>query len=147
MDFDTKVKLTVYEMIARNAVMPDSNDVAMQLGWQPGEIESSFQRNAGKRLLVLEPGSTSKIRMAHPFSGIETTFKVTVDDKTYFANCSWDAFGVAAAFHKDAVIEAADGHTGESITLEIRDNKPVSGDCFAHFAVPAAHWWDNIIYT
>ena len=27
------------------------------------------------------------------------------------------------------------------------NGKPVPQDCAVHFAVPAAHWWDDIVYT
>jgi hypothetical protein len=85
--------------------------------------------------------------MAPPFSGIETPFRVEVDGKSYFANCVWDAFGVAAALQRDGIIYTSDGFTNDPLILEIKDNKPTKLDYIAHFAVPAAHWWDDIIYT
>jgi len=146
-DFDTEVKLTLYAMIARDARMPASQSIAFELAKPIADIESAFARLYSKRLLVLEPGSSAKIRMAPPFSGIETPFPVVVGDRRFYADCVWDALGVAAALHADAVVDATDGHTGERITLEVRDGKPLPRDCIAHFAVPAAHWWDDIIYT
>ncbi len=147
MDFDTKVKLTIYEMIARTTMMPTSADVSNELGASVEKVASSFKRLYARRLLVLEPGGSSEIIMAPPFSGVETSFLVTVGNKSYYANCVWDAFGVAAALHRDTVIRASDGFTGAPITLEVRGGKPVHQDCVAHFAVPAAKWWDDIIYT
>jgi len=147
MDFDTAVKLKVYEMVARNAVMPDSADIAGELVEPREAIEASFKRLYAKRLLVLEPGSNAQIRMAPPFSGISTAFQVEVEGKSYYANCAWDAFGVAAALHADAAIHASDGLTGESIQLAVKDGEPVPAQAVAHFAVPAAHWWDDIIFT
>lgn len=147
MDFDTAVKLKVYEMVARDAVMPDSADIAGELGEPNEAIEASFKRLYAKRLLVLEPGSDSKIRMAPPFSAIPTAFQVETEGKSYYANCAWDAFGVAAALHADAAIRASDGFTGELMQLAVKDGKPLPGQAVAHFAVPAAHWWDDIIFT
>jgi hypothetical protein len=96
---------------------------------------------------VPEPGDPSRIRMAPPFSGIETPFRVKVEGKVYYANCAWDAFGILAALHKDGVIEAADGYTGEAMSLTVKDGKPVPQPCVIHFAVPAARWWEDIVYT
>jgi hypothetical protein len=31
--------------------------------------------------------------------------------------------------------------------LEVRDGRPVPRACAIHFAVPAAHWWDDIVHT
>jgi DNA-binding transcriptional MocR family regulator len=147
MDFDTKVKLNIYETIARTTQAPTSRDVAKALSASLQEIEAAFERLHKKRLLVPEPGDPSRIRMAPPFSGVETPFRVKVRDKVYYANCAWDALGIPAALHQDAVVEASDGHSGEPMTLEVRDGQPVPQQCVIHFAVPAAQWWDDIIYT
>jgi hypothetical protein len=72
------------------------------------DVLAAFQRLHQKRLLVPEPGNPSRIRMAPPFSGVETPFRVKIIDKHYFANCAWDALGIPAALHVDAIIEAYD---------------------------------------
>ena len=33
------------------------------------------------------------------------------------------------------------------LTLVIRDGSPKPTPCVIHFAVPAAHWWDDVIFT
>jgi hypothetical protein len=147
MDFDTTVKLNIYETIAQTTKPPTSAEAAKALNARVEEVEAAFDRLHKKRLLVPEPGDPSRIRMAPPFSGVETPFRVKVGGKTYYANCVWDAFGIPAALHKDGVIEAADGHTGEPMTLIIKDGKPVPQACAIHFAVPAARWWEDIVAT
>ena len=147
MDFDTSVKLNIYDTIARTTRMPTSIDIALLIGCSMADVEQAFQRLCDKRLLVLEPGTTSRIRMAPPFSGIETQHRVMVEDKVYFANCAWDAFGIAAALKKDAEIESACADCGKPLTFQIRDGKPLPQECVIHFAVPAAQWWRDIIYT
>jgi hypothetical protein len=147
MDFDTAVKLNIYETIAETTKAPASVEVARALKTSVEEVEAAFARLHKKRLLVPEPGNPSRIRMAPPFSGIETPFLVRVQDKSYYANCVWDALGIPAALHEDAVVEASDGYSGEPINLEVRNGKPVPQECIIHFAVPAARWWDDIIYT
>ena len=147
MDFDTAVKMNIYETIARTTQAPTAAEVAESLSASPDDVAAAMERLHKKRLLVPEPGDSSKIRMAPPFSGVETSFRVNVQDKVYYANCAWDALGIAAALHADAVIEALDGYTGEPMMLEVRNGQPVPQPCVIHFAVPAAHWWDDIIYT
>jgi len=147
MDFDTSVKLNIYEMIARTTRMPASIDVALGIGSSMADVEQAFQRLYEKRLLVLEPGAPSRIRMAPPFSGIETQHRVTIEEKVYFANCAWDAFGIAAALKRDADIESTCGDCDEPLAFKIRDEKPLPQDYVVHFAVPAAQWWQDIIYT
>ena len=147
MDFDTRVKLQIYTLISEQATAPTAGEVAAALSAPVEQVEEAFRNLAGKRLLVLEPGSSSRIRMAPPFSGIPTGFRVEVGARSYDANCVWDSLGVAAALGADAIIHAADGYTGEAIDLVVKDGQPEAQDCVAHFAVPAAHWWDDIVYT
>jgi Alkylmercury lyase len=147
MDLETAVKLNIYETFARTTQAPTSTDVAKALSTSAEEVEAALQRLHQKRLLVPEPGNPSRIRMAPPFSGVETPFRVKVQDKIYYANCVWDALGIAAALQADAIIEASDGQSGEPMMLAVRNGQPVPEECVIHFAVPAAHWWDDILYT
>ncbi len=147
LDLDTRVKLAVYSVVAETAAAPSAAEVAQQLGVTSAKVAAAFARLRAKRLLVPEPGDPSRIRMAPPFSGIATSFPVDARGKTYYANCAWDALGIPAALHADAVIHASDGFTGEPITLEVREGRPVPRECVVHFAVPAARWWEDIIYT
>jgi DNA-binding transcriptional MocR family regulator len=146
-ELDTKVKLAVYRITAESGTVPSSRELARAIELTEDEVRASFARLHAKRLLVPEPADPSRIRMAPPFSGIPTAFPVDANGKRYFANCAWDAYGIAAALHSDAVIPASDGHTGEPLTLEVRKNQPVLKPYVAHFAVPAAHWWDDIVFT
>jgi hypothetical protein len=170
-DFDTAVKLEIYRTIAVTARIPSASEVARALasggadaggdGDARGEAGASgsaadvqveavlaaFERLGAKRLLVAEPSDPSRIRMAPPFSGVPTPFRVQVREQTYFANCVWDALGVAAALHADAVVGASDGFTGEPMSLEVKGGSTVPAECVIHFAVPAARWWDDIVYT
>jgi DNA-binding transcriptional MocR family regulator len=147
MDFDTAVKMNIYETLAETTEAPTSAEAATALGASQSEVEAAFERLHAKRLLVPEPGDLSRIRMAPPFSGVETPFRVQVAEKTYHANCAWDSLGIPAALHRDALIEASDGFSGEPIRLEVRDGRPLPEPCVIHFAVPAARWWEDIVYT
>lgn len=147
MEFDTEVKLKIYEMTARNASIPNAAEVAYELGVPHKFILDSIERLYATRLLVPEPGDSSRIRMAPPFSGIKTAFQVEVGDRSYYANCVWDAFGIPAALHKDGIVHAEDGFTGEPLWLEIKDDQPSASEYLAHFAVPAAQWWEDIVHT
>jgi len=147
MDFDTTVKLNLYESLARSGEAPTAMEVAAALSAPLGDVLAAFERLGQKRLLVLEPGDPARIRMAPPFSGVETPHRVFVKDKSYYANCIWDAFGIPAALHADALIETSDGHTGEAIRLRVEGGTPLPEPCVVHFAVPAAHWWQDIVYT
>jgi hypothetical protein len=144
---DTNVKLAIYRMTAETARVPTSAEVADAAGLPESSVRAAFVRLHAQRLLVPEPGDPSRIRMAPPFSGTPTPFPVEARGLRYYANCVWDAYGIPAALGADAVIPASDGFTGEPLTLQVRGGKPVPQPYVAHFAVPAARWWENIVFT
>ena len=146
-DRDTAVKLAIYRITADTGSIPNAAAVADATQLSQSDVMAAFQRLHAKRLLVPEPGDPTRIRMAPPFSGIPTAFPVEALGRRYYANCVWDSYGVAAALHADALIPASDGFSGEALTLEVRGGKPILHPYVAHFAVPAAKWWDDIVFT
>ena len=146
-DLDTKVKLAIYEITAETGWVPNSGQVTDKIGIGEREVLNAFGRLHAKRLLLPEPNDPTRIRMAPPFSGVPTKFPVEANGKTFYANCVWDAYGIAAALHCNAISRASDGYTGEPLTLEVKNGRPVLKSYVAHFAVPAAHWWDDLVFT
>jgi len=147
LDLGTKVKLAIYDITVAAGRVPNSGEVSRKIDIDEEEVLGVFGRLHSKRLLLPEPGDPRRIRMAPPFSGIPTSFPVEANSKEYYANCVWDAYGIAAALHCDAISRAVDGQTGESLTLEVKNGAPVLKPYVAHFAVPAAHWWDDLVFT
>jgi Alkylmercury lyase len=145
--FDLTLKLAIYRLTAETGVIPDAGEIAEQTNRSKADVLDAFRRLHSQRLLVPEPADPARIRMAPPFSGIPTAFPLEALGRRYYANCVWDAYGIAAALHADAVIPARDGFSNEPLTLEVRNNQPIPQPYVAHFAVPAAHWWDDIVFT
>lgn len=51
------------------------------------------------------------------------------------------------ALHADATVRASCACCWQPMTLRVKDDAPVPAPGVAHFAVPAAHWWDDLPYT
>ena len=85
--------------------------------------------------------------MANPFSGVSTDFKVHANGKTYYANCAWDMFGIPAALHTDAVIEAICTGSNDTVKLEINNGRIINYDLLIHFPLPFARWYDDLVFT
>jgi len=47
----------------------------------------------------------------------------------------------------DATIHASCGDCDEALTLTVQHGKLERADGVVHFAVPAARWWDDIVFT
>src|SRR3954471_4859516 len=146
MDFDVEVKLAVYNHFASTAERPTATDIARRLESSPAEVLESYTRLRGQRVIVLDKDGQS-IRMAPPFSGVPTQHVVETGDRSYYANCAWDAFGIPAALHKSATIKSQCGQSGQLLTLAVDENGPEASDWLFHCLVPAAHWWDDIVFT
>ena len=96
--------------------------------------------------LVLNP-TADEIRMANPFSAVPTAYRVLANDRWWYANCAWDAFGILGALDVDGRVESSCPDCGELYTIEVRDSAIDRSDLLFHCLIPAAHWWDDIIFT
>jgi hypothetical protein len=143
-DFDFLVRREVYDVTIRTGRVPAAPEVASALTEDVDDVRASFARLAAARVLVLD--DDRNIVMAAPFSGVPTLFTVLANGISYFANCIWDALGVAAMLQADARIETTCDDCGTASSLRV-ENGAVVGDGIVHFAVPARRWWDDILFT
>jgi Alkylmercury lyase len=140
------VRLHVYEQMIETASAPSAAAVAHALSLDTGEVEGAFQALAEARMLVLQPGTTA-IWMAMPFSNVQTPFTVISNGRAYYANCAWDAFGVAALLETDARIFTTCADCGGVIERKISNGAPIDTSGVVHFALPVRRWWDDIGFT
>jgi len=95
---------------------------------------------------VLNP-ATAELRMANPFSAVPTAHRVHAGGRWRYANCAWDAFGICAALGVDGRIESSCADCAEPLAVEVRDGQPDDDSLLFHCLVPAARWWDHIVFT
>jgi hypothetical protein len=151
---------------------PGVAELASTTGLASAEVRRALGRLAEMHAIVLQPDGDD-VRMAMPFSGVPTAFLVAAEEPgdtagAWWANCAWDALGVAAAMASAGLAPARAplhvstlcGDCGAPLTLTIRadaerpedavrleDTESSGGDPVVHFAVPAARWWDDIGFT
>jgi hypothetical protein len=119
---------------------------AEELGLPLEEANAALRRLHDAHALVLERGTT-EIRMLNPFSAVPSAYRVTAGGRTWFANCAWDAFGVCAALGVDGHVSAACADCAEPIEIDVRGGAPEPDEHLVHILVPAARWWDDIVFT
>jgi hypothetical protein len=140
------VRLHVFGHAAATGHVPQPPEIARALN-QPQElIEVALAQLAEGRVLILAPNG-SNIWAANPFCAVPSAFHLQARNISYRAICIWDALGIAAALHSDALISAQCGDCGTPMRLEVTGSQLAVSEGIIHFAVPAAHWWDNIGYT
>jgi len=146
METDVAVRQAVYRHFVSTGAAPTVASLASTLGLTTRDIAAALQRLFERRVLVLSPDG-DQILMAPPFSGIPTQHRVLTGGREYFANCAWDALGVLAALQQDGLIRSRCEQTGEPLDIPVHATGPESIPCTVHFAVPAALWWRDIVFT
>ena len=96
--------------------------------------------------LVLNP-ATDEIRMVNPFSAVPTSYRVQADGRWWYGNCAWDAFGILGALHVDGRVESSCPDCGDPYAVELAGRAIDRPDFLFHCLVPAAQWWDDIVFT
>ncbi len=143
---DANVRRIVYDAFISRGVAALRAEVAAQLSLPDPDIAASFERLAEGHVLVLQPESR-EILMANPFSAVPTSFQVTSGAKSWWGNCIWDALGIIAMIGGNGAVETSCPDCGEALTLTVEDGHLLGTEAIAHFAVPAARWWDDIVFT
>lgn len=141
---DRELRNAIYRTFAAAGRPPTVDQLADWCGGaEPARL--ALQRLHDSHSLVLD--ELGAIRMALPFSAVETGHSVTAGDQSWRANCAWDTLAIPAALDTDAVVEAAWMDSGEPVDLAIVGGDLDHSDGFIHFKIPARKWWDDIVET
>jgi hypothetical protein len=136
----------VYRFLLEQEVPPSVAETAAGLGVGEEEMAAVYERLHERHLFFLEPDRRT-IRMAHPFSGVPTPFRVHANGRSYWANCAWDAFGIPAALHANARIDAVCSDTGEEVTLGVEGDRAVGHGEIVHIFLPFRRWYEDLVLT
>jgi hypothetical protein len=113
----------------------------VESGQPPAADELGLRRLHDAHALVLNP-ATAEIRMLVP-----TAHRVNAGGRWWYANCAWDALGICAALHVDGRVETSCPDCGGPIAVELAAEEPDDPYLLFHCLVPAARWWDDIVFT
>ena len=151
-----QVRHFVYSHFAETTRPPRVDEAVAHFGISIEESAELYKELHNRHALFLDLDKVA-IRMANPFSGIPTDFKVHANGKTYFANCAWDMLGIPAALHCDAVIDAVCTESNDTVRLEIKDGQIINHQFTntqstntqlrIHFPLPFARWYDDLVFT
>jgi hypothetical protein len=146
---DWQIRLHIYRFFVEQTRPPTTSETAATFDMSEDEARQAYQRLHDAHTLLLEPGTT-EVRMANPLSAVPTPYRVTVDGRTYYANCAWDSLGVPAMLDRDATIETtyteADG-SGAPAHYAIVGGELRGDDGIVHFPLPFRRWYENQIHT
>ena len=142
---DLSLRNQTYGLFVELGRAPTAEELAASARLPVDAVRAGWQRLHDAHALVLD--ANGEIRMANPFSAVPTPYRVEAAGRSWYANCAWDAFGICGALHSDGRIETACQDCGEEIVVDVRDERPSDESLVFHCLVPAAHWWDDIVFT
>lgn len=146
MTFETRVRTAILEVFAETGIAPSPAGIAERLGSAEQPVLEAWDRLREGRAIVTGKDGVS-IRMANPFSGIPTEHTFESGGVRYYANCAWDALGIPAALRRGGTVGSRCAHSAEPLRLPVTEVGPEPCDWLFHSRVPAAHWWDDIVFT
>lgn len=140
-----RVRHAIYRTFAEGGV-PSSAALSTQLHIPLEDVRDAYQRLHEAHVIVLDP-HTREVAMALPFSAVPTPFRVDAGDRSWFANCAWDMFGIPVVLGCDVRAETTCQDCHAPIVYRVESGRLLDAHGVVHFAVPAAKWWDDIGFT
>ena len=148
------IRLAVYEQFARTGQAPTATALATRFGAPVGAAAEALSDLASRRHLALDPtrsddAGVSTIALAHPFSSIPMGFSVMGGKTLWWGGCAWDSFALPQLVPDDPEVLVATTclACGRPHAWVVGRDGPPPGDQVAHFLVPAARMWDDVIHT
>lgn len=136
----------IYTTITNTELPPTIAQIAAHFHIATDHAQRLFHDLHQRHAIFLDP-ATGSIRMANPYSIVPTRYRVLANERAYWANCAWDAFGIAAMLDTDAQIHTRCADNDQSILITIHSGQfePKAG--VVHFALPFARWYDDLVFT
>ena len=145
-DLELSIRRFAYDEAMNRAAIPSRSELARALHTTEREVGVGLSHLADAHMLALQRDS-GEILMLNPFSAVPTPFAVRIGDRSWYGNCIWDAMGIASMLHSDAVIDASCGCCGSKIVLSVPRDCRDHDQRLVHFAIPAARWWADIVFS
>jgi hypothetical protein len=143
---DSAIRHLVYLELAAGRRAPTAGDLAAAVGLAPAEIQAALARLANEHMLVLD--ASGGVRMALPFSNVETAYSVEAGATAWWANCAWDAVALVRLLGLDDACIVDRGGPGRAArTLGVVHGSLAERDGVITSPLPARRWWEDIVYT
>ena len=94
-------------------------------------------------------GADGSIVMAHPFASVPLGFSVMGRETLWWGGCAWDSFALPhlLPWEGEVLVATRCPSCERPHAWSVGADAPPAGDQVAHFLVPAAHMWDDVVHT
>jgi Alkylmercury lyase len=145
-DLET-LRLAVFTTFARTGAPPDLAELAETCDGDTATVLRGLRELAAQRHLVL--GADGQVVMAHPFAAIPLGFSVMGRNTLWWGGCAWDSFALPHLLTDEPDVLVATRCPGCDAALSwvVSRVAPPAGDEVAHFLVPVARMWQDVVHT
>jgi hypothetical protein len=144
---DEAVRLAIYEEFAASGRAPTLADLVARTNASADDVRAALTRLAALRHVVLD--ATNGIVLAHPFSSVSMGFSVMGRATLWWGGCAWDSFALPHLLREEPEVLVATTCPGCDTALAWRVSRDAAptGKAVAHFLVPVARMWDDVVHT
>lgn len=141
------LRVAVYRSFAETGRAPELGELARGAGTSEDAVVEGLHELAAARHLVLD--GDDRIVMAHPFSAVPLGFSVMGSSRLWWGGCAWDSFALPHLLPEQSPVLVATccPGCGRALAWNVGVDAPPEGTEVAHFLVPAAHMWDDVVHT
>ena len=145
-EFQDILRYHINRFIFDHGFGPTTLELALKTQTSEAEVKNGLDQLVASHAIVLHPNS-HRIWVAHPYALFPTMFWVETDLRSWYGNCIWCSFGIAALAEGDAQIYTKLNGTIEPLTIHIRNGQVQESELVVHFPISARQFWDNVIFT
>jgi hypothetical protein len=142
-----RVRVAVYRTFAATGHPPTRDAMAEATRLSRPAVEEALTALAAARHLVMD--DDGRIVMAHPFASIDLHFSVKGRRALWWGGCAWDSFAIPNLVPEEPEVLVATTcpACGRAHAWVVTSHGPPAGEQVAHFLVPAARVWDDVVHT
>jgi hypothetical protein len=141
------LRVRLYRQLAAEVTVATSDLIADELGVSAREATGAFAALASDRHLVLD--DDGRIELAHPFATRDFGFSVKSDRVLWWGGCAWDSFAIPHLVPgaSPALVATTCPGCGAAHAWNVDRSSPPAGDQVAHFLVPMADVWNDVVHA
>lgn len=145
-DEQEHARVAIYRHFAATGRPPSAETVAAAAQVPLEAVPAVLEELAAARHLALEDG---EIVLAHPFATRSFAFSVMGPETLWWGGCAWDAFAIPQLVPGtlSAVVATTCPACGAPHAWVVGRNGPPPGEQVAHFLVPMAEVWSDVIHA
>ncbi|MDR0344540.1 MAG: alkylmercury lyase family protein [Nocardiopsaceae bacterium] len=142
-----RVRRAIYDTFAGQGQAPSRRQIQDLARADEAQVKKAVAELAAQRQLVLD--QSGDVVMAHPFTTLNLGFSVLGERTLWFGGCAWDSFAIPHLVNDEpsVLIASTCPACARPLAWTVTRSGPPQGPEVAHFLVPMARAWDDVIYT